>query len=54
MRYILAYDYEYDDFDADGIGDIVRRDTKYILKDTWPSLLSYLKTNIYYQDGETA
>ena len=53
MRYIIAMDYEYDDFDADGIGDIVRRDTQYILKGSWPSVLSYLKTNIYYQDGET-
>jgi hypothetical protein len=53
MKYILAMDYSYEDFDPDGIGEIFRHDTSYITKDSEERILAYLKKNIYEDDGVT-
>jgi hypothetical protein len=51
--YILAKDYGYEDFDADGVGDIWRTGTDYLEMDSKEKILSYLMRNIYEEDGKT-
>ena len=50
-KYILAMDYDEEDFDYDGGGEFIRKSTNYMQFDSEKDALAYLNKNIYYNDS---
>ena len=49
-KYIIAYEYDEEGFDADGAGDYFYTATGYREHETKEEALDYLQKNIYYDD----
>ena len=51
-KYILAMDYDEEDFDYDGGGEFIRTSTNYMEFDSEQDAFIYLNKNIYYNDSD--